>query len=81
MLDEQPSSEDLDRFGDDADQTGWCPDCGAEVWDEAEFCPECGAQIGGRVLRRPPAATEFHKKMMLLITIAVLVVFFAVFVL
>ena len=79
MRDEDPSPADLERFGDEGDQTGWCPDCGAHVYDEAEFCPECGNQIGGRVLRRPPAATEFHKRMMLLITIAVIVVFFVVF--
>ncbi len=81
MRDEEPSQEDIDRFGGGSDQTGWCPDCGAQVYDEAEFCPDCGNQIGGRVLRRPPAATEFHKRMMLLITVAVLVVFFVVFVL
>ena len=81
MRDEDPSTEDMTRFGDDGDQTGWCPDCGAQAYDEAEFCQECGNQIGGRVLRRPPAANEFHKRMLLLITVAVLVVFFVVFVL
>ena len=40
-----PSPEDLERFGDQH-QHGWCPQCGAEVWDDAEFCPECGDQIG-----------------------------------
>lgn len=79
MTDEGPSDADIERFGDAGDQGGWCPDCGAQVYDEAEFCPDCGNQIGGRVLRKPPAATEFHKRMIILITIVVLVVFFVVF--
>ena len=81
MVDELPSAADIERFGDDGDQTGWCPECGASVWDEAESCPSCGAWIGGRVLRRPPAATAFHRRMMVVITIAILIVFFVVFVL
>ncbi|MDP6479653.1 MAG: zinc ribbon domain-containing protein [Phycisphaerales bacterium] len=80
MTDEELSTEDIKRFGDDGDHTGWCPDCGWQVYDEAEFCQECGNQIGGRVLRRPPAAAEFHKRMMLLVTVVVIVVFFFVFV-
>lgn len=48
MHDEDPSDEDVDRFGDD---TGWCPDCGREVWDEAWQCPHCGAVIEGRIRR------------------------------
>jgi len=53
--DEHPSSEDLERFGGD---TALCPECGAEVWDEADVCPKCFAYLGGDTFRRsriPPA--------------------------
>ena len=31
--DEGPSLDDLRRFGSEADTTGYCPECGAEVYD------------------------------------------------
>lgn len=36
---EGPSADDIDRFGSD---TRLCPECSAEVWDEASICPDCG---------------------------------------
>lgn len=47
--DEGPSAEDLRRFGGD---TAACPDCGAEVWDQADVCPKCFAYLGGDTVRR-----------------------------
>jgi len=81
MRDEDPSPEDIERFGDGGDQTGWCPECGEEIWDGAEACPECGAWIGGRILRRPPAAEAFQRRLLILIAIVALVAFVFVFVL
>lgn len=81
MRNEDPSPEDIEKFGDDADQTGWCPNCGKEVWDETESCPACGAYIGGRVLRRPPEAENFHRRMLVLIAVVALFAFVLVFVL
>ena len=75
MRNEDPSPEDIERFGDDADQTGWCPECGNEVWDETESCPACGAYIRGRVLRRPPDAENFHRRMLMLIGLVALIAF------
>lgn len=37
---EEPSIEDLERFGH---QSAYCPTCGAEVWDDAQHCSDCGA--------------------------------------
>ncbi len=48
--DEDPSDEDLERFGEDAARTvadAVCPDCGARVWSEADVCPKCFAYLGG----------------------------------
>lgn len=47
--DEGPSEEDLRRFGDDS---AFCPDCGAEIWDQADVCPKCFAYLGGDTSRR-----------------------------
>lgn len=79
MIDEGPSPEDLDRFGDDGDQEGYCPDCGERIWDAAEACPACGAWVGGRILARPPTETAMNRRIMVGISIIVLIAFILVF--
>lgn len=37
--DDGPSAADLERF---SDVTRRCPECGTEVYDEAEVCWKCG---------------------------------------
>jgi hypothetical protein len=76
---EDPSTEDITRFGDDGSQVGWCPECGEDVWDEADSCPACGEWIAGTVLRRPPAAQAFQHRLMIIITVVTLIVFIFVF--
>lgn len=56
MYDEGPSEEDLRRFGDD--QSGYCPECGAEIWDDAPACPSCGTWIEGNTRSRTPEERE-----------------------
>ncbi len=34
-----------DDYGDDEAETLPCPECGAEVYEDAEQCPRCGAYI------------------------------------
>lgn len=41
-----PSARDLERFGG---ETVECPNCKAEVWDQAESCHRCGEWLGPRV--------------------------------
>jgi len=49
--DEGPSSEDLDRFGEDSPKAdARCPDCGAAVWSEADIWPTCYAFLGGEAV-------------------------------
>ncbi len=72
MHDEGPSSEDLERFGDD---TAHCPACGAEIWDQAPVCPKCGEAIAGRTLSRPPLEHWLHKRWIILVAIIALIAF------
>ena len=44
--DEGPLDEDLDEYGNDtASTTAPCPECGAEIYEDAEWCPACGQYI------------------------------------
>jgi uncharacterized protein (DUF983 family) len=52
-LDEAPSEEDLERFGD---VTQKCPQCGTELYDDVEVCWKCGhALLSGPTTRTPAA--------------------------
>ena len=73
MRDEDPSPEDLDRF---SEGEAYCPNCGAQVWDDVEVCPSCGEYIGGRTMRRSPVEQEFRQRWIVLV-IVVLVVLLA----
>ncbi|GIK19743.1 MAG: hypothetical protein DYG93_09015 [Leptolyngbya sp. PLA2] len=45
---EGPSAADLDRFGS---EFVVCPECGFDVYDQAEVCPRCGralTTLGGK---------------------------------
>ena len=71
-IDEGPSEEDLDRL---SDETGYCPTCGAEIWDEAPVCPKCRAAVVGGTLRRPPMQDWFQRRWFAVIAIIVLLAF------
>lgn len=44
-FDEFPSDEDIQRFGD---VTVTCPECGTELYDDAEVCWNCAHALGAR---------------------------------
>jgi len=69
MIDEGPSPEDLARF---SDESGHCPFCGAEVWDQADVCPKCRNYIGGDTLSTHPTERWFRGKSQVLVILAVL---------
>lgn len=69
MIDEGPSSEDLERFSDD---TGHCPFCGTEVWDQADVCPKCRNYIGGDTLSKHPVSRAWQQKYWIILVIAIL---------
>jgi hypothetical protein len=49
-LDEDPSPEDMERFGG---VTRTCPECKSEVYDDAEICHECGHAFSGEAKNHP----------------------------
>jgi len=70
MRDEGPSQEDIERFS--SHETGYCPKCGAEIWDDAEQCPACGIWMQGGTSHREPIANEFRKRSILAVVIIIL---------
>ena len=53
--DEGPSDEDLEQFGGQtASTTMPCPECGAEIYDDAERCPVCGQYVTHRTSEWSP---------------------------
>ena len=72
MRDEDPSPQDIDRFGG---ETAYCPDCGAEIWDQAERCPACGNLVGGRTRSREPVEAWLRGRWLALVAILALLAF------
>ncbi len=64
--DEGPSPDDVRRF---SGTTAYCPDCGAEIWDQAEVCPSCGSLLGGETLSRPPVEESFRRRWLVLVVL------------
>lgn len=64
MIDEGPSLEDIDRFDKD---TGYCSECGAEIWDQSDSCPECGFSLIKGTLSRPPIEDWWRRRSIALI--------------
>lgn len=73
----RPSVEPDENEGDDLpeEQTGYCPECGAEVWDQADICPKCFSVITGGVLHRPPMERWWRGRWKVIVVVAVLVAF------
>ncbi len=69
-LDSGPGTEDLLRFGG---ETAYCPECGREVWDQAEVCPACGAYLAGATTPRPPRRQAFRQRLLILAALLALV--------
>ncbi len=72
MIDEDPSPEDLERFSGD---TALCPDCGAQVWDQAEVCSSCGAYLHGETVSQPPVQRWFRRRWLTLVAVVTAIAF------
>ncbi len=73
--DEGPTDADLARF---ADASGYCPECGREVRDDADLCPGCGGWITGEVRTEPPITRAMRGRWRVIVVVAVLIGFSAV---
>lgn len=85
-IDEDDEHDDIDDGDfdeteqDEADQkrfsskVGFCPECGAEIADDADICPKCFTWIDGTTHSRPSAIKRFLRVavVVLLILAAVL---------
>ena len=50
LEDTEQDEADQARFSSD---TAFCPECGAEIADDADICPKCFTWIDGATHRRP----------------------------
>ena len=73
MVDENPSQEDIERFS--THETGYCPHCGDEIWDDATQCPSCNTWIQHNISHRDPTTNDFRKRTIVVIVIVVLIAF------
>jgi uncharacterized protein (DUF983 family) len=67
-LDEDPSAEDMERFGD---VTQKCPKCGTELYDDVEICWNCGHALMSRPERTPATLTVVLIVVMVLVLMLV----------
>ena len=74
MRDEGPSPEDLERFDG---ETAYCPECGAQIWDQADVCPKCFSYLAGETSSRPPLETWFRRLWLLLVVIVLVIAMLA----
>ena len=57
-------SDDGDEHDDDngrarrTNDTAFCPDCGAEVYDAADVCPKCFTWLNGETVRHAPRGRQ-----------------------
>lgn len=70
MPDGDPLPQDIERFSSDR---AICPECGAEVWDQADVCPSCYSYISGEVSGRNPVERWWRRQWMVLVVIALIV--------
>ena len=72
MSDDEPTDEDVDRF---SGETGFCPDCGEEIWDEAWQCSHCGSVVEDRIRRQrasDPASRHVSSRAIVLVVAGLL---------
>ncbi len=72
MIDEDPTPEDIERF---SGETGFCPDCGEELWDQAGQCPSCGVFLAGQTATRDPVEGRLRRGWIVLVAVITLLAF------
>lgn len=74
LMDEGPSAEDLEQFGDDGDETVACPNCGARVYDDCDKCPKCGQWITPGCNTSTSPAARWRRRLAVLLAVVVLLI-------
>ncbi|MCH2146736.1 MAG: DUF2321 domain-containing protein [Phycisphaerales bacterium] len=73
MIDELPSDEDIQRF---SDETGFCPQCGEEIYDDSDWCPKCDNPIqGAGTSHKHPLSSIMTKKVGVILLVILLLAF------
>ncbi|MBI70001.1 MAG: hypothetical protein CMJ38_08445 [Phycisphaerae bacterium] len=73
MIDEYPSDEDIERF---SDETGFCPHCGEEIYDDSDWCPKCDNPLHGNGTgHRHPLSAIMTKKIGVILLVVLLLAF------
>ena len=73
MIDELPSEEDINRF---SDETGYCPHCGEEIYDDSDWCPKCDNPLhGDGTSHRHPTSSIMTKKVGVILLVILLLAF------
>lgn len=73
-FDEDPSDDDIERFSSD---TARCPECGEEVWDQADVCPECGAAMTDGPGSRSTIERHFTQKWIIVVVVILILAMLA----
>lgn len=74
---EDADLEDADL--DDADrqrlsgETGYCPECGAEIYDAADICPKCFTWIDGNTTHRRPSRMRSSLRVAVIVALLVVI--------
>lgn len=64
--DDAHDEADQKRFSSD---TAFCPECGAEILDDADICPKCFTWIDGATHRRPSAFRRSFRTIVIVLVV------------
>ena len=84
--DSEDDDRDADAAGDREDsdhdeadrqrlssETGYCPECGAEIYDAADICPKCFTWIDGNTTHRRPSRVRSSLRVAVVIALLVVI--------
>jgi hypothetical protein len=54
-------------------ETGYCPECGAEIYDAADICPKCFTWIDGNTTHRRPSRVRSSLRVAVVIALLVVI--------
>jgi hypothetical protein len=54
-------------------ETGYCPECGAEIYDAADICPKCFTWIDGNTTHRRPSRVRSSLRVAVVVALLVVI--------